>query len=624
MTAEPGWLGENAAPGDEDPDVISALEAEAEGLDGRGKGASWANSTSEERPRILADALAWRSGSLESVRRAGYETVGGWLDAAAPERGGDHAAAAGNLPSSDVKPVTDPARSVSPAPAGIDGVDLMALDLPPLRWLVPDLLPEGTTIIASPPKIGKSCLVYQAVVEVAIGGELLGRRVTPASALYLALEDGRRRGQDRLRSALAGRTLPRGRLEIRWEARPIRAGLEDDIAAWLDAHPDAGIVAIDTLGRVRPRSTGKRNAYEVDVEDLARLQGLFRDRRVALVIVHHARKDSGGDDFLQSVSGTYGLTGSADTVVVVRRKRLEAFGSLVVTGRDVPDAEIPVRFDGHTWQTAPASLPEASFERLEVYRVVEADGPIFPAAVAEQLGLGRTSVQNMVTKLVEQGAVARTPTGYVVARARVTNVPHDSDDSEKGRGVTGVIGDTRARAREGRSAAHVRLQSQAAPGRPTSSPLPEHVVDGADGVSPSVLVPRTVGTLADALPWYTADEVEDGTDASPRGEGETPSRPSRPSPHARIAPGIRDGRGTQTAPGDGTAPSRPVYRPPLPEHDRDGRDGTNPSVLGLPSAGPTPPPCADDATFRAHASAHRIRDGATLCDACQPTPAVAS
>ena len=61
---------------------------------------------------------------------------------------------------------------------------------------------------------------------------------------------------------------------------------------------------------------------------------------MALVIVHHARKES-TDDFLTSVSGTYGITGSADTIVVIRRKRLEAFGTIHVTGRDVADARSP-------------------------------------------------------------------------------------------------------------------------------------------------------------------------------------------------------------------------------------------------------------------------------------------
>jgi AAA domain/Bifunctional DNA primase/polymerase, N-terminal len=327
-------------------------------------------------------------------------------------------------------PKAEPAPSAS---SGIDAADLLALDLPPLREIVPGLLVEGTTVIASPPKIGKSCLVYQIAVEVALGGDFLGRHVEQGDVLYLALEDGRRRGQVRLRAALEGRTLPRGRLQVQWSSRRIGEGLEDDIAGWLEAHPNGRMVAIDTLQRVRPPSSGRRGAYEVDVEDLGRLQTLFRDRPTALAIVHHARKEA-GDDFLASVSGTYGITGSADTIVVLRRKRLEAFGSILVTGREIADAEIPVRFDGLTWQPAPQALSEASFERAEVYGVIERAGPIFPAAIAEQIGLARTSVQNMVSKLVDRGAVARTGGGYVAtapALARgLISIPDDSSDSE--------------------------------------------------------------------------------------------------------------------------------------------------------------------------------------------------
>jgi hypothetical protein len=327
---------------------------------------------------------------------------------------------------------------------GIDAADLVLADLAPLRMIVPDLLPAGTSVVAAPPKVGKSCLVYQLAVEVSVGGELLERRAASGSALYYALEDGQRRGQARLLAALAGRTMPRGRLEIRWSAPKIGAGLEDEVERWLDDHPDAALVAIDTLGKVRPRADGRRSAYEVDVEDLGRLQERFRDRETALVIVHHARKEA-SDDFLASVSGTYGVTGSADTILVVRRKRLEAFGSILVTGRDVPDAEVPVRFDGLLWSTAPQSVTEASFERTEVYRVIEERGPIFPAAIARELDLERTSVQHMVGRLVTAGDVARTMKGYVASRAR-ESLPHHSthsgSDSSDG-------GHARARARVG-------------------------------------------------------------------------------------------------------------------------------------------------------------------------------
>ena len=358
-----------------------------------------------------------------------------------PERLGEPLQPAQNAPG--------PKRAVGP---GMDAAELLSLALPPLRWIVPDLVPEGTTILAAPPKIGKSCLIYQIAVECAIGGDLLGRRVTPGSVLYLALEDGKRRGQDRLRTALAGRTMPAGRLEVRWEAHNIGDGLEEDIAEWLDAHPDAAMVALDTLGKARPNSDGRRNAYEVDVQALNGLQDLFRDRSVALVIVHHARKEA-TDDFLASVSGTYGITGSADTVIAIRRKRLEAFGTLLVTGRDIADAEIPVEFVDGTWRPAPGALPQASFDRTEVYRVIEENGPLYPQAIADRIGKTRTNVQNMVTALVRSGAVARTGHGYVVVRADIDSepsraragVPDDSSDSEEGLRVTVVTGDTRAR-----------------------------------------------------------------------------------------------------------------------------------------------------------------------------------
>lgn len=316
---------------------------------------------------------------------------------------------------------------------GMDAAELLALDLPPLRWLVPDLVPEGTTILAAPPKVGKSCLVYQIAVEASIGGELLGRRVAPGSVLYLALEDGKRRGQDRLRAVLGNRTMPAGRLEVRWDANNIGEGLEDDIRTWLDAHPDAVMVAVDTLGKVKPHTDGRRGAYEVDVQHLARLQDLFRDRPVALVIVHHARK-AASDDFLTSVSGTYGITGSADTIVVVKRKRLEKFGTLLVTGRDIADAEVPVEFDGLTWHAAPGTLAVATFDRLEVYRVIEESGPIYPQAIAERIGKSRTNVANMVDRLVRDGAVTRSSHGYVVAEAVITNEPLEPARARNGGG----------------------------------------------------------------------------------------------------------------------------------------------------------------------------------------------
>ncbi len=351
-------------------------------------------------------------------------------------------------------PVARPEPS-SVATRGMDAADLLELDLPPLRWIVPDMIPEGTTVLAAPPKVGKSCFVYQIAVEASIGGDLLGRRVAAGSVLYMALEDGKRRGQDRLRAVLAGRTMPRGRLEVRWSAPSIGQGLEEEIAAWLEDHPDAVMVAIDTLGKVRPPGGAKgRNAYEVDVEHLNRLQALFRDTRVALLIVHHASKEK-RDDFLAGVSGTYGITGSVDTIVAIERKRSEPFGEIHITGRDAPDSTVSARFDGLLWQEVPGWVADSSFEQNETYRVLEEAGrPMFAKAIADALGITREAAQQRIKKLESTGSVARVQGGYVIAGVRLdfgkpSSVPTTSSSSER-KGSNG--GESRtyapARARE--------------------------------------------------------------------------------------------------------------------------------------------------------------------------------
>jgi RecA-family ATPase len=93
---------------------------------------------------------------------------------------------------------------------------------------VPGVIPEGFTLFVGPPKIGKSWFHLSAALGVAAGGAVLGAiRVDPRPVLYLALEDGDRRLQDRCRQLLEGDPIPEAfeyiaQLE---RARPVRGGI---------------------------------------------------------------------------------------------------------------------------------------------------------------------------------------------------------------------------------------------------------------------------------------------------------------------------------------------------------------------------------------------------------------
>ncbi len=70
-------------------------------------------------------------------------------------------------------------------PKTCTAADLMALELPPVRWAVPRVLPEGVTLFAGKPKLGKSWLTLGLGVATATGGVALGKvRVEQGPCLY--------------------------------------------------------------------------------------------------------------------------------------------------------------------------------------------------------------------------------------------------------------------------------------------------------------------------------------------------------------------------------------------------------------------------------------------------------
>ena len=77
----------------------------------------------------------------------------------------------------------------------------------------------------------------------------------------------------------------------------------------------------------------------------------FADRHsLAVIVVHHIRKQNDSDVF-NKVSGTTGLTGSADaTFVLEKEKRASDTAKLYVTGRDTPYQEYTLRFRDCSWE----------------------------------------------------------------------------------------------------------------------------------------------------------------------------------------------------------------------------------------------------------------------------------
>ena len=220
--------------------------------------------------------------------------------------------------------------------------DLMRRTFNPVQWTIRDLLPEGVTILSGDPKVGKSWLVYQACLAVATGTALWSGREPEAvgDALMLALEDNDRRLRRRMDKLLVGaaKNLDLSRLHIATDWPRSIEGVAR-IADWLREHPTARLVVIDTISAFRDRDPGRKSSYAFDYEVGEMLKPLTREFSVAIVLVMHNRKQ-GANDPMQRVSGTQGLTGSVDNVLVLSRaNRGDKQGVLSADGRDIENAQ---------------------------------------------------------------------------------------------------------------------------------------------------------------------------------------------------------------------------------------------------------------------------------------------
>lgn len=230
----------------------------------------------------------------------------------------------------------------------ITAADLQQKDIPPIHFIVNNLLSVGLNILASPPKYGKSWMMLALCLAVASGGRFLGYTTNQCGCLYLALEDSQRRLKTRMDKLLAGKAAPAG-FHFATMADTIDNGLFDELADFLKVHPDTGLIVIDTLQRVRGAAHGREAAYAADYREVGALKAFADSHNVALLLVHHLRKMKDDGDPFNMISGTNGIMGAADaTLVLTKEKRGDSNATLSVVGRDIESSDTVLQFNKDT------------------------------------------------------------------------------------------------------------------------------------------------------------------------------------------------------------------------------------------------------------------------------------
>ena len=231
-------------------------------------------------------------------------------------------------------------------PKTISAEELLSTPLPPVKWIIPNLLPAGLALFAGPSKAGKSWLTLWLCLQVAQGKPMWGREIEPHTVLYLSLEDTFNRLQKRLLQLVGSEEAPE-RLVMQTECSSIGQGLEEQLTSFIYQHPDTGLIVIDTLQKVRS-SDQNNSMYASDYKEISALKALADKYNVCILLIHHLRKQAADDPF-QQIAGSNGLMGASDTSWVMQRKRMSQTADILLTGRDMDDRTLHLREENCVW-----------------------------------------------------------------------------------------------------------------------------------------------------------------------------------------------------------------------------------------------------------------------------------
>ena len=289
--------------------------------------------------------------------------------------------------------------------------ELINKRFPPVKWAVDGFLPSGCTILAGNPKAGKSILALHLALAVALGSHALGKiKVQQGDVLYLALEDGERRLQERI---FASNMLDNGvddlsHLDFVRKIPKQHEGGLSFLRWWLLGHPNARLVIIDTLQIFRKPQSGKGNVYAEDYETVSEIKKLADEFDVPILIIHHLKKGKETGDWLNEFSGSQGIAGSADTLFALKRQRTDNHAVLHRTGRDVEEKDFALRLDRFGWLLeGDAELFTMPEWKRQILDYLKEHGSVSPMNLATELNMNISTAKNNLVRLVKEGILKR-------------------------------------------------------------------------------------------------------------------------------------------------------------------------------------------------------------------------
>ena len=227
---------------------------------------------------------------------------------------------------------------------------LAGMEIEPVKWFIPQVLPSGLTILAGPPKIGKSFFCWNMALAIATGGVAFSSTTLEQSynVTYLSLEDPPALLKDRLELILPEPEEKPNNLHIIHDLHQKKlnaVGLK-----MLEAHLDetaSELLIVDTWKHVAPQINSKGTSYDVDYESLIPIQQFAHQRNMGIVLVTHTRKAADLDNVFNQIQGSVGMQASCDTLMMLSHD--SGAKTLHLSGRRIPSEQYALTISEGIW-----------------------------------------------------------------------------------------------------------------------------------------------------------------------------------------------------------------------------------------------------------------------------------
>jgi DNA-binding MarR family transcriptional regulator len=170
----------------------------------------------------------------------------------------------------------------------------------------------------------------------------------------------------------------------------------------------AKCIIVDTVQAILNPSATNKN-YDVTVEEYDVLRKLAHKLGIAIIVVHHCKKTTDISSApLEKVIGSIGITGTAETILVMEQLSGTQDCKLTVTGKDVEQTEKHLAWNGHGFDISD-DVREAKLGATQklVLELIREYPRCTQKYVVDTIGKDQGQVAKAINRLIELGLIVK-------------------------------------------------------------------------------------------------------------------------------------------------------------------------------------------------------------------------